>query len=66
MDKVAFGREGELFVLKKLFEHLWEIDFGDCKGVDLIVSKFNLKRKIQVKRIGNNKTFNLNGNKNAE
>jgi len=66
-DKVALGRQGELFVLSKLQQRGWNIDYGNCRGIDLIVSNNKIKISIRVKTsLKKRLTFSVSGKRNFD
>lgn len=67
MDKVAFGRKGELFVLGELFKKGWQLSYNDTdilKQIDWILEKNSKRISIQIKTCSDNRlSFSMHTNK---
>lgn len=51
-DKIALGRQGEIYVLQKLMDNGWKLPIDShtiCEGLDWVMEKNGRKIKIQVK-----------------
>lgn len=69
MDKVAFGRKGEIFVMQKLLSLGWEFPKAypsNMEGLDWVFEKNSRKIKVQVKTFGSKKEYSCMGEKNFD